>query len=94
MDLSKAFNMLNHEIFMKITLSCSFTLVSFISNRKQYVELNSISSTTPTLNTGVPQGWSILGPVWFLIYIFNMPNDSHAFKFILYTDDSMLLSAI
>ena len=88
MDLSKAFNMLNHEIFMKNYI------IIYLINRKQYVELNSIPSTTPTLNTGVPQGWSILGPIWFLIYIYNMPNDSHAFKFILYTDDSMLTSAI
>ena len=75
-----------------IIMQC-YTGFIYLINRKQYVELNSISSTTPTLNTGVPQG-SILGPVWFLIYIYNMPNDSHAFKFILYTDDSMLLGAI
>ena len=75
-----------------IIMQCYTGFIDLI-NRKQYVELNSISSTTPTLNTGVSQG-SILGPVWFLIYIYNMPNDSHAFKFILYADDSMLLSAI
>ena len=57
------------------------------------MELNSISSTTPTINTGVLQG-SILGPVWFSMYINYMPNISNAFNFILHTDDSMLLSAI
>ena len=79
MDLSKVFNMLNHEIFMKnyIIVQC-YTGFIYLINRKQYVELNSTSSTTPTLNTGVPQGWSIPGPVWFLIYLYNMPNDSHS----------------
>ena len=57
------------------------------------MELNSISTTTSTINTGVLQG-SILGPVWFLMYINYMPNAGNAFNFILYTDDSMLLSAI
>ena len=64
-------------------------------NRKQYEKWNSISSITPTINinTDVVQG-SILAPVWFLIYINYMPNASNVFNFILYNDDSMLLSAI
>ena len=45
------------------------------------------------LNTGVLQG-SILGPVWFLICINYMLNANNAFKLILYTDNSKLLSAI
>ena len=45
------------------------------------------------LNTGVLQG-SILGPVWFLICINYTPIAGNAFKFILYTDDYKLLSAI
>ena len=57
------------------------------------MEMNSISSTTSMLNTSVLQG-SILGPVWFLICINHMPNASNAFKFILYTDHSMPLTAI
>ena len=64
-------------------------------NRKQYEKWNSISSITSTINinTDVVQG-SILAPIWFLIYINYMPNASNAFNFILYNDDSMLLSTI
>ena len=75
------------SIFMDLSKAC------YLINRKQYVELNSISSTTSMINTGVLQG-SVLGPVWFLMYINYMPIASNAFKFILYTDDSIFLSAI
>ena len=77
-----------------LPLSISMDLCNFI-NRKQYEKWNSISSITSTINinTDVVQG-SILAPVWFLIYINYMPNASNAFNFILYNDDSMLLSAI
>ena len=77
------------SIFMD--LCKAFNLI----NRKQYDKWNSISSITSTINinTDVVQG-SILAPVWFLIYINYMPNASNAFNFILYNDDSMLLSAI
>ena len=77
------------SIFMD--LCKAFNLI----NRKQYEKWNSISSITSTINinTDVVQG-SILTPVWFLIYINYMPNARNAFNFILYNDDSMLLSAI
>ena len=99
MDLSKAFDTLNHEILLKklqyygINGTALHWFSSYLINRKQYVELNNTSSTISTLNIGVPQG-SILGPLLFLIYINDMPNASNAFKFILYADDSTLFSTI
>ncbi len=40
---------------------------SYLSNRKQYVEIDEYKSDTLQLTTRVPQG-SILGPLLFIIY--------------------------
>ena len=66
---------------------------SYLSNRKQYVEINNERSSCLDIKTGVPQG-SILGPLLFLIYMNDIPNVSQAFRFILYADDTTLFSTI
>ena len=72
MDLSKAFDSLSHDILLnKLTYygvknSANDLLRSYLSNRKQYVQIDDISSSIASINTGVPQG-SILGPLMFNI---------------------------
>ena len=62
---------------------------SYLSERKQYVSVNSVDSTVLSLSHGVPQG-SILGPLLFLIYINDFPSSNSFFKFNLFADDSTI----
>ena len=74
LDLSKAFDTLNHTILLNKLhhygiRDGSFKLFkSYLQNRKQYVFINNAKSDTLDMTTGVPQG-CILGPLLFIIYI-------------------------
>ena len=99
MDLSKAFDTLDHIILLEkiryygINGTSLDWFRSYLSNRKQYVEIDNEKSPCLYIKTGVPQG-SILGPLLFLIYMNDIPNASQAFRFILYADDTNLFSTI
>ena len=92
MDLSKAFDTLDHNILIKklqyygVIGTPLNWFQSYLTDRTQYVEVNNESSSLQTILTGVPQG-SILGPLLFLIYMNDIPNASNLFTFILYADD-------
>ena len=99
MDLSKAFDPLDHAILLEklryygISGTSLEWCRSYLSNRKQYVEIDNERSPCLNIKTGVPQG-SILGPLLFLIYMNDIPNTSRVFKFILYADDTSLFSTV
>ena len=46
---------------------------NYLSNRKQYVDLENNKSSMQTIEYGVPQG-SILGPPLYLIYVNDIAN--------------------
>ena len=98
-DLSKAFDTLNHSILLHKLHYYGFTgsahdlIESYLSNRTQYVDINGTVSDSLMINTGVPQG-SILGPLLFLIYMNDIANSSLLFNFLLYADDTTLSNSL
>ena len=99
LDLSKAFDTLDHEILLAklqyygIHGTPLELLKSYLTNRKQYVEIEDTKSKMLDISTGVPQG-SILGPLLFIIYVNDFALSSEKFKFVMYADDTTLTSTL
>jgi hypothetical protein len=74
MDLSKAFDCMNHELLLAKLYAYGFsknsikTINSYLKNRWQRVKINNSFSQWTELLLGVPQG-SVLGPLLFNIYL-------------------------
>ena len=99
MDLSKAFDTLDHHILLHKLRYYGFNIKSmelmesYLTNRTQYVEYNGVTSTLSNVYCGVPQG-SILGPLLFIIYMNDLPSIAKNFEMILYADDTTLSASL
>ena len=95
MDLSKAFDVMDHDILETKLKHYGFRgtflefLMSFVRNRKYFVNVNGMNSNSKTVNIGVPQG-STLGPLLFLLYVNDMINCSSTLNFSQFADDTTL----
>ena len=92
-DLSKAFDCLPHDLLLAKLNAYGFSLPalrlvqSYLSNRKQRTKINSEFSPWEEILFGVPQG-SILGPLLFNIFLYDLFFIMNDVEFASYADDN------
>ena len=95
---SKAFACLNHEILIAKLNAYAFSrsallfIHSSVTDRKQRVKVNGSFSTWTEIVLGVPQG-SVLGPLLFNIYLYNLSMFLEESEICNYADDTTIYAS-
>ena len=93
-DFSKAFETIDHAVIIKKMKDQGFSksflhwTLSYLSQRKQFTQIDANKSSELPVYFGVPQG-SILGPVLFNLYV-NALSDCFRSSSIQYADDTTI----
>ena len=97
MDLSKAFDCVNHGLLIAklsaygLNMDALQLIRSYLSNRQQRVKINSSFSDWKEIKIGVPQG-SVLGPLLFNVFVNDIFWFSHRTKICNYADDTTIFA--
>ncbi|XP_066930768.1 uncharacterized protein [Clytia hemisphaerica] len=93
-DYSKAFDTIDHFTLIDKLKKLNFSsmslqiIISYLTNRQQFVQVNDKRSPVQPIHFGVPQG-SILGPVLFNLYVTELSDQISSLS-IQYADDTTL----
>ena len=99
LDFAKAFDTVPHSRLLYklnwygIRGNIHTWISSFLANRTQSVVVNNAISSNVSVTSGVPQG-TVLGPVLFLIFINDLPDDIKNSMVRLFADDCILYRSI
>jgi retron-type reverse transcriptase len=106
LELSKAFDVINHNLLLAklepygLRGISHVWMRSYLTERSQFVEIHYMEQKTAKMKTvtsslkaikyGVPKG-SVLGPLLFLLFIYDLPQVIQGAEVVLFADDTNIL---